>query len=149
MFPPPPSPTPMPTPSPPPTPPPTDDSPVQRLGGPPWFVLDIPRPPSVNRFLAKLGNQSPAVRKWLKQADAFLRAKGKYPRIIGPYELWVTFPVAEFGQYDADNHVKALSDWLQRVEIIENDRKARWICLMWGEAPEGCRMRVRPWMEQA
>lgn len=124
-----------------------NDAPVLRLGGVPWFVLDLPRPPSVNRFLGKLGNKSPAVRKWVGQADAYLRVRGKYPRIAGPYELWVTFPTKEFTRYDADNHLKALSDWLQRVEMIQNDRLARWICVMWGEAPAGCRVRIRPWLE--
>lgn len=114
-----------------------------------WFVLDIPKPPSVNRFKKHFGNKSNCVVKWGAQADAFLRAAGKYPRIIGAYELLVTFPLKEFGKWDADNRLKALCDWLQRVEIVENDRLARWLCVTWGEAPEGCRVRIRAYQTEA
>jgi len=110
-----------------------------------WFVLDIPRPPSVNRFIGKLGNKSSCVVKWRARADQHLRAAGKYPRIIGPYEIVVTFPLFRFGVFDAENCIKALSDWLQSREIIKNDRHAARMELNWGAAPEGCRVCVRPW----
>jgi Holliday junction resolvase RusA-like endonuclease len=108
-----------------------------------WFVLDIPRPPSVNRFRGRLGNKSPCVVEWRARADQYLRAAGRYPRIIGPYELLVTFPLPQFGRYDPDNLLKALCDWLQSREIIENDRLARWLSVTWDEAPEGCRVHIR------
>lgn len=112
-----------------------------------WFTLDIPKPPSVNRFMAKLGNKSPKVREWVALADSHLRAVGRYPRLVGPYELIVTFPVQEFGKYDPDNRIKPLSDWLQRVEIIQNDCMARDIRITWGDAPEGARVQVRAYQE--
>jgi Holliday junction resolvase RusA-like endonuclease len=120
--------------------------------GPDWFVLDIPRPPSVNRFMRTkkgmpLGNFSPVVLRWREQADAYLLLRRPYLRIKGPYELLVKFPIDEFTLFDADNCLKALSDWLQRVEIIENDRYARRLVVEWGEAPVGCRIRVRAWRE--
>jgi hypothetical protein len=119
------------------------------VNGLPWFTLDIPRPPSINRFKKMLGNASPIVVKWQRQADAHLTLRKPYPRIRGPYELFVKFPVDEFTLFDADNCLKALSDWLQRVELIENDRYARRLVVDWGEAPTGCRIRVRPWVEAA
>jgi hypothetical protein len=29
-----------------------------------WTELDLPRPPSVNRFMRKLGNKTPCVQAW-------------------------------------------------------------------------------------
>jgi hypothetical protein len=40
-------------------------------------VLDLPRPPSVNRFMRKLGNKSPCVRAWVGEADYYLWAARK------------------------------------------------------------------------
>jgi len=114
-----------------------------------WFTLDIPRPPSVNRFKGKLGNKSPCVVEWRARADQYLRAAGRYPRIIGEYEIIVTFPIKKFGTFDAENFMKALSDWLQSREVVENDRLARWLCVTWGEAPEGCRVRIRAYQTEA
>jgi hypothetical protein len=119
------------------------------LTGHEWFVLDIPRPPSVNRFKKMLGNKSPIVVRWQRQADGYLTLRKPYPRIKGAYELLVKFPIDEFTLFDGQNCVKALSDWLQRVEIIENDRYERRLVVEWGEAPVGCRVRIRPWMEAA
>jgi hypothetical protein len=111
-----------------------------------WFVLDIPRPPSVNRFLGKLGNKSPCVVKWRARADQHLRAAGKYPRIIGKYVLVVVYPLNEFESFDAENCQKALSDWLQSRELVSNDKRARRLVIDWGDAPKkGCRVHVRPW----
>lgn len=114
-----------------------------------WFVLQIPRAPSVNRFLNRLGNKSPVVRKWRDQADNYLRAVGRYPRIRGAYELVVTYPIDEFGKFDAENCQKALSDWLQSRDLIENDRNARRITIEWGDDPpkKGCLVCIRPWVE--
>jgi hypothetical protein len=39
--------------------------------------LDLPRPPSVNRFMRKLGNKTPCVRAWVGEADYLLWAARK------------------------------------------------------------------------
>ena len=109
------------------------------------FTLDIPRPPSVNRFKHRLGNSSPNVVNWVSRADSYLRAAGRYPRIRGPYELFVVFAESDFGRWDPDNRLKCLCDWLQRVELIENDKLARLIMVEWGVAPLGCRVQLRKW----
>lgn len=110
-----------------------------------WFTLVIPKPPSVNRFTTRLGNKSSKVKAWIRQADNYLVVAGKWPRISGAYELRVQFPVSEFGGYDPDNRLKALCDWLQRVEIIQNDCMAAEINVRWGrEVHEGfCQVSVR------
>ena len=40
-----------------------------------WTELDLPRPPSVNRFMRKLGNQTPCVRAWIGEADYLWAAR--------------------------------------------------------------------------
>jgi len=110
-----------------------------------WFTLDLPLPPSVNRFMRRLGNKSPVVKAWVGEADACLMQRKPYPRLRTPYELEVQFAEVEFGRFDADNRIKPLSDWMQRVELIENDNLARRITIEWSpEVAEGCRVRLRP-----
>ena len=41
--------------------------------------LTLPKPPSVNRFMGHLGNKSPAVRSWVKQADMSYVARAERP----------------------------------------------------------------------
>src|SRR5882672_6547107 len=95
---------------------------VDELG---WFVLDLPRPPSVNRFTHRLGNKSPEVLAWVKEADYCVMRVRPRPRFTGPFEIKVTWNVDQFGRFDCDNPIKPLLDYLQRVMIIENDRWCR------------------------
>jgi Holliday junction resolvase RusA-like endonuclease len=120
----------------------------REVGGPDWFVFDIPKPPSVNRLQGHFGNRSNCVTKWAVQADRWLMAMGQYPHIKGPYELIVALPEKDFGKYDADNRIKVLSDWLQRVQIIENDKLCRELWVRWtASISAGCRVSVRAWRE--
>ncbi|SRR5216684_367580 len=111
------------------------------------FVLDLPRPPSVNRFMARAGNKSPVVLKWIEQCDRYVMAIRPRPHIKGWFELTVTWNVDQFGSFDCDNPIKPLLDYLQRVMIIENDRWCRRLVVEWGPVELGCRVAVRPWME--
>jgi hypothetical protein len=113
----------------------------------PWAcVIDLPLPPSVNRFMAKLGNRSPVVKVWVRDADAHFISQMKNLRnIIGPYEIEITWSAMRRGISDIGNREKALSDWLQRVGLVENDRMCERMTLLWGVAPEGCRVRLRAW----
>jgi hypothetical protein len=112
-----------------------------------WFVLDLPRPVSINRFRKHLGNKTPAVQRWIATADAILTARKPYPRIKCEYEIILAFPDEDFGKYDPDNFMKSLSDWLQRVELIGNDRLARRTELVFSNVPPGCcRVAIRPWV---
>jgi Holliday junction resolvase RusA-like endonuclease len=43
---------------------------------------------------------------------------------------------------DADNFIKGVIDWLQRVEIIHNDNLCDGGMWGWGDAPDGCRVIV-------
>jgi hypothetical protein len=112
----------------------------------PWFELWLPLPPSVNRFMGKLGNKSPIVKAWIKEADACYWTRHSIQgitHIIGPYELQI-----EFGRNRADlsNRIKVLEDWLQRVQIIQNDKLCERLEVTWGLKGNGCTVRVRPWL---
>lgn len=114
------------------------------------LLLDLPMPPSVNRRIGKLGNKSPEVQKWMAQADLFYLAqhRRKPPKIMGDFELDITWDERRFGKQDWDNPIKGLCDWLQRVELIKDDRYCRRGVVQWGKAPEGCRVILRPWVTQ-
>ena len=123
---------------------------------PEWsIVLDLPRPPSVNRFIKKLGNRTPQVQMWTAWADHLLyaarAARRGTPRAIvpirGPYELELTFQRSN-QKADLDNMVKPLSDWLQRAGLIENDKYCERLVAEWGRAPLGVRVRLRGWMRE-
>jgi Holliday junction resolvase RusA-like endonuclease len=117
------------------------------------IVLDLPRPPSVNRFMRKLGNKTPAVKAWTAEADYQLYAARAARRgtpseivpIAGPYEVEFIFKRPDNRKRDLDNMIKPLMDWLQRAGLVENDKYAEDIHAHWGRAPLGARVRLREW----
>jgi Holliday junction resolvase RusA-like endonuclease len=113
-----------------------------------WMVLQLPLPPSVNQFMRKLGNQSPKVKQWIKEADAhYYRNQAWWStKIFGRFECEIEF---QRGRYDLDNRIKPLWDWLQRVEIVQNDRLCERLEVTWGPKNSGCLVRLRPWMEKS
>lgn len=118
-------------------------------GGPtaglPWLSLDLPLPPSVNRFTKGLGNQSRIVREWVKNADGcFWLNRRRLTHIIGEFEAEITF--RRHPGSDLDNRLKPLLDFLQRVQLIQNDNLCMKLTVMWGEPLLGCEVRLRPWM---
>jgi Holliday junction resolvase RusA-like endonuclease len=116
------------------------------------IVLDLPRPPSVNRMMQKLGNKSPQVKAWTAEADyqfyAARAARRGTPREIVPvkglFEARFIFQRSS-RRGDIDNRVKPLLDWLQRVGLIENDAMCERLVEEWGQAPLGVRVRLREW----
>lgn len=110
------------------------------------YTFDLPKPPSVNKFEAKLGNASPVVQKWIKNADGFVMAYAPKPRphIKGAFELRLTWSSSNFTHDDVDNRIKATLDYLERLELIENDRFCCKVTAEFGQAPEGCRVTLIP-----
>jgi Holliday junction resolvase RusA-like endonuclease len=117
------------------------------------IVLDLPQPPSVNRFMKKLGNKSPAVKAWTAEADYQLYAaraarRGTPSEIVpmkGLFEAQFIFQRSSRGG-DIDNRVKPLLDWLQRVGLIENDSMCECLICGRGRTPLGVRVRLREWL---
>jgi hypothetical protein len=112
----------------------------------PWLEFEIPVPPSVNRFMAKLGNQSPKVRAWAMQADIAFVAQRTRCKIHGKFEAEFLFGR---DRSDYHNREKALFDWLQSREFIENDRLCEWRGSGWSDAVMKGRVlvKIRPWMQ--
>lgn len=113
---------------------------------PPVIVFNLPVPPSVNRT-RKLDMASLVyVNRWKDAADRFVIAQRRLqPRkIYGAFELLITMSEAHT-RIDLDNGIKALIDYLRRVDVIQNDSPEylRRLTVEWGEAPEGCRVTVR------
>lgn len=112
----------------------------------PWLQFELPAPPSVNRFIAKLGNRSPQVRRWMQVADiTFVATRLKLPRIKSKFEAEFLFGR---DRSDFHNREKPLFDWLQSREFIENDRLCEWRGSGWSDdVPKGrVIVRLRPWM---
>lgn len=90
--------------------------------------INLPVPPSVNALYAnrKGGGgrfKTKAYRDWIANADAYFLAQRRRldPEFISaPYELEIRIPKATRG--DADNRVKAVSDFLVRVQVTPDDR---------------------------
>jgi hypothetical protein len=98
--------------------------------------------------MRKLGNKTPCVRAWVGEADYHLWAARKVRPIepvSGPFEVELEFRRSDRG--DLDNPIKPLLDWLQRVELIENEKWCDRILAQWGEAPLGVRVRLRAFMK--
>lgn len=113
--------------------------------GPAGFLIGLPRPPSVNRFLAKLGNKSPDVQQWIKRCDREIMAMRPRPQMVrGAFEATITWDERAFGRADIDNPIKPLLDYLERIELIENDKLCRKLNVGWGPASLGCIVGVRP-----
>lgn len=118
---------------------------------PPEIVLDLPAPPSVNRTRKIDWKGKRQLIAWGNVADGYvLAAKG---RTISPlrlvkvprFELLVTMSELHT-RIDLDNGLKALIDYLRRIELIEDDspKHMRRLVVEWGRAPFGCRVTVRP-----
>lgn len=114
-------------------------------------VLDLPSPPSVNRTRRIDWKGKRQLTAWENVANAYvLAAKGRSRsplvlRKIPRFELFIT--VSEHHtRIDLDNGLKALIDYLRRIELIEDDgpKHMRRLVVEWGPALHGCRVTVRP-----
>jgi Holliday junction resolvase RusA-like endonuclease len=115
------------------------------------ITLDLPAPPSVNRVRRVDWSSVRVVQAWRNVANAYvLAAKG---RKISPLKLT---KIARFelhiimsehhSKIDLDNGLKALIDYLRKIELIEDDspKHMRRLVVEFGLAPHGCRVTVKP-----
>jgi Holliday junction resolvase RusA-like endonuclease len=109
------------------------------------FILELPMPPSVNTFTAKLGNSSNSVKAWRRHCDGLLMAmRTRPPKVSGPFTITVSWGIRYFGNRDIDNSLKPLLDYLERVELIDNDRCCWRAFVGFAPAPLGCVFHVKP-----
>lgn len=117
------------------------------------YTLTLPFPPSVNHLWRYVGRgkviRSPDYEAWLKTGDGCVLEQLGIPAyrrpIRGKYLMELTLDVSRWGKVDGDNCLKAVSDLLQRNNIVENDKNAWKTTVLWGdvEAPNpACRVQV-------
>lgn len=123
------------------------------FGCPLDVVLDIPVPPSVNvtRRIDHAGKR--AVGAWKLNTDRTLMQNSQYRRArtalggkaANKFEIVVTLDENQTG-IDLDNAIKVTLDYLKSRELIVDDgqKHCRGILLRWGEAPNGCRITIKP-----
>ena len=113
------------------------------------IVLDLPPPPSVNKTRKVDWRAQPKVRAWIKGANAlttFAWAAGKRPKeILGRFEATIILNEIKT-KADLDNTPKRLIDYARYLGLIADDspKYMRRVIIEWGEAPEGCRLILRP-----
>lgn len=121
------------------------------------IVVDLPYPPSVNKLWKNGGALStnrvylaPSYVKWKSAADAlFMSSRGWLKKkVAGAFEIEIDLCCpTKYPRGDLDNRVKAVLDYLQRAEIIANDKHCERLVVQWVEqerAPHGCRVTLRP-----
>jgi len=117
----------------------------------PDLVLDLPAPPSVNRTRKIDWKGKSQLKAWGNVADAYVlaaKSRERSPlklRRIERFELHII--VSEHHtKIDLDNGLKALIDYLRRIELIEDDgpKHMRRLTVEWGIALHGCRVFVKP-----
>jgi crossover junction endodeoxyribonuclease RusA len=110
-------------------------------------VINLPMPPSVNSLWRHGKGRvfcSKRYRTWLRVADTYYLANKRYwLPVKGHFRAVITLNEKK-RRGDADNRVKAVFDFLQRVEIIENDSLCDGVTVEWGWAPEGCHVLLIP-----
>ncbi len=115
------------------------------------IVLDLPAPPSVNRTRRVDWSARRGVTAWHNVANAYvLAAKGRQVNPlkltkIARFELLIILSERKT-RIDLDNGLKALIDYLRKIELIEDDspKHLRRLVVEFGIAPMGCRVHVRP-----
>ena len=130
---------------------------AQIVAQPAEIVLDLPYPPSVNRLWRSSGVDgtgrvylSPSYVKWKAAADVMLMSTRGWTlrRLRGHFIAELDLcPPKGHQRGDIDNRIKAVLDYLQRVEVIANDKHCQRIVAQWVEpehAPRGARVTVRP-----
>lgn len=118
----------------------------------PWTTFELPLPPSVNRRVSKLGNKSPEVLAWQKQADPcwlLIKRQQKIPTFFCKVQMHMICGVTE--NSDLDNRIKPMQDYLERIGVVKNDRLIRDTRSTdsEGSVPLGrVIVRLRPWMNR-
>jgi Holliday junction resolvase RusA-like endonuclease len=116
---------------------------------PPDIVLDLPRPPSVNRTRRLDKSALPKIAAWTRTADAMTTAAwsgGRRPKhVLNRFEVIIVLPETTTSA-DLDNTPKKIIDYAKRLGLIVDDgpKYMRKVTIVWGEAPEGCRLILRP-----
>lgn len=114
------------------------------------ITIDLPVPPLVNQTRRIDREGSSIAEHWKDQAHRFVMAQRIIPthRPILPLSRFAVSMVLseEHTRCDLDAPIKSCLDYLRRIAIIKDDSQKhfRELLVRWGEAPEGCRVILRP-----
>lgn len=113
----------------------------------------LPFPPSVNSIWRRGKNPRtgrPVVyldkkyKAWKAEADALLLTQKPLKAVQGHFDAIITLDERR-RRADADNLIKVILDFLQRAELIENDRLCDRITAFWGDTTRyGCDVSIAP-----
>ncbi len=110
-------------------------------------ILNLPRPPSVNRTRKVDWKAHKAHKAWILQADMQVLIEGGLRRLNKmPGKFEATLILDEHTcNLDLDNACKAVIDYARRLELIIDDdkRHMRRLTIEWGHAAYGCRLILR------
>lgn len=102
-------------------------------------VLTLPFPPTANNLYKNLRKgraRTLAYDAWLAAAYGSLRGQ-PYEPVKGSYRLQIVLTRPDRRHRDADNLVKAISDFLKKAGIIQDDSHAQSVFIGWAyEAPD-------------
>lgn len=108
------------------------------------LTLSLPLPPSANHLFSNAPGKgrvkTAAYRDWLNQAGWELKAKARgHVTITTPYRLRIKLSAPNM---DCDNCVKSVSDALQMMNIVSNDRLMADLHVVRVDGPRGIRIEV-------
>lgn len=111
------------------------------------MILDLPRPPSVNRIWRhRAGRVKPYIdhryATWKRHCDNLCMAHRWHKTPVrGHYVAVITLDDSK-RRGDADNRVKPVLDWLKQAGITDDDKLCDDVRVRWGYAPSGCRVEI-------
>jgi hypothetical protein len=111
------------------------------------FTLDLPFPVSVNKTRRIDWSTRHRTASWLRAADSLVLMQKPLLKAPAAFELQLLIS-EKHDAIDLDNGIKILIDYLVRIEVIKGDQRKylRRLVVEWGEAPEGCRVTVIPYV---
>jgi hypothetical protein len=111
--------------------------------------LSLPAPLSVNKTRRINWAAHRKAKAWLRAADALTTAAwagGRRPNeILNKFEATIILS-DDLTKTDADNSVKMVLDYARYLGLVRDDspKYMRRVVIEFGDAPEGCRLILRP-----
>lgn len=102
-------------------------------------TLRLPFPPTANNLYKNVRKgraRTEAYDSWLASAYGSLRGQ-QFEKVVGSYRLQIVLSRPDRRARDADNLVKAISDFLKKAGVIQDDAHAQSVFIGWAyDAPD-------------
>lgn len=109
------------------------------------IILILPFPPSVNALWRGAGKRVYRSKKymdWIKVAQPMAIEQANGGKVSGPYDLSIWLHPSDKRKRDIDNLIKAPSDLLEDIGVIENDSLCRRLLVEYVEFGPSCLIEV-------